>query len=366
MRFSPRTERAPGLGPTLGVLAIACLLPLRASAQCAACANPNFSSGSNDLGRMMQAGRDDHTPRLRVGLVAGTAQSPDVFVDSRRVDNTEDRTSATKSVTLLAEFETGTGAGLGLVVPWGHIVSRGNGQRFVDSGVSDLELRARQDMGELVGVHGDAWPRLILALGGVAPTGSYSRSSNPADAFRSTSQYASLGRGVWWLMGDADVLANLGSGFGILGGVGGRMALGDADDGFAWGFEWRVRAGAVAALFDDRLQIVATIEQQRRARSSEVLGGERVPSISTGGVWLDLVPAVQVRVIPGVSIDIGGRVPLWRRVEGLQNVESWSVFAGLSWELRLGRESAPPAAPPARPAPKGAPAGPEAPAGGGT
>jgi len=115
----------------------------------------------------------------------------------------------------------------------------------------------------------------------------------------------------------------------LLAGMATRYGLNDAPDGFAWGREVRARGGAALTL--RRVQVVLAVDQLWREQSTEVLGGARVPSISTGGSWLSLTPAVRVELDKGFALSVGARVPLRRDVEGLQNVEELNGFAVVSW-----------------------------------
>ena len=67
-----------------------------------------------------------------------------------------------------------------------------------DQGLGDLELRARGELGALLSHAG--WPRVLLHVGGVAPSGHFIVKGSGE-----TSRYVSVGRGVWWTLAGVDV-----------------------------------------------------------------------------------------------------------------------------------------------------------------
>lgn len=308
-----------------------CLAPLDALGQCAACSNPNFGGGASDLG-LAKPGRPLASElRLRTGLTYALVDAPRVFVGTAEVANSERRTSTAQSLVLSTDAQHRRGTGVGVLLPFATVRGSVNARTQRDTGLGDVEWRLRQDLAPLLDL--PRW-RLALAAGTVAPTGTYTRSST--DAVRQSNQYASLGRGTWWLLADGEAAGRLGKQFMLLAGVQTRWPLGDAPDGFRWGREVRARAGGAIDVLDERLQLTLTGEWLERAQGSEVFGSDRVPAISTGGAWWSVVPAVRVQVARALAASAGARVPVYRDVKGLQNVDDVNVFATLAWDLDFG------------------------------
>lgn len=310
-----------------GALLLGLLLAPAAWAQCAACSNPSFQAADDPAALLT-----DKLPgwTMRAGLTYAYVLAPDVQVGPDPVANVEGRQTRLQALTLQAEGTAPTGTALGLSLPWGWLESRGNGRVFDDQGAGDLDLRVRQNVSQLTGVP-RGLPVVRLGVGVVAPTGSYSRSSDPGAAGRSSSQYASLGRGTWWGQAEADLLQRLPLQIAILAGVHLRQALADAPDGFRWGREVRARLGGAWEAWPEHVRLTLNLERLSRDPSSEVLGGERVDSISTGGTWWVLAPAVTALLPRGLEWTAGVRLPLAQNVRGLQNVETVHVYAALAW-----------------------------------
>lgn len=300
------------------------LVPGPAWSQCAACSNPNLGGGGAELARTL--GDGERKTQVRSGLSWAYVDSPDVFVGTQRVDNAEKRSASVQSLLLSVDAEHRTGFGLSGVLPAGTVVSRVNGKEYRDTGLSDLELRARQDV---LAPWGPSRLRLLPALGVAMPTGTYTRSSS--NQAKTTNQYASLGRGAWWFLADVDASLRLPRAVTLLGGVSVRTALDDAPDGFRWGREVRARLGGAWDL--GPVQVAVALDQLWREQSTEVFAAQRIPSISTGGSWLGLTPAVRLKLGETWALSAGSRIPLRRDVQGLQNVETWNGFVNVSWTM---------------------------------
>jgi hypothetical protein len=298
-----------------------CLWSSAAWGQCAACSNPNLGGGGADLALALDRG--EATTRIRSGLSWAYVSSPDVFAGTQRVDNAERRSSTVNSFLLSVDAEHRSGFGLSTLLPAGTVVSRVNGREYRDTGMSDLELRTRQDVWALFG---PSRLRLVPALGLAMPTGTYTRSRNLANT---TNQYASLGRGAWWLLADLDATVRLPASFTLLTGLSLRSVLDAAPDGFQWGREVRARLGGAYDL--GRVQVALALDQLWREQSTELFAGQRIDSISTGGSWLGLTAAVRVNLGKAWALSVGTRIPLRRDVRGLQNVEGLNGFVTLAW-----------------------------------
>ncbi len=96
-------------------------------------------------------------------------------------------------------------------------------------------------------------------------------------------------------------------------------------------------AGATLGPLVERVSFSLGLETQWRAQSSEIdpFTNERVSSSNTGGTWLTLTPAGQVRVIDGLGIFAALRVPLVQWAGGLQFVPGPGVFVGLGGSLEV-------------------------------
>ncbi len=232
--------------------------------------------------------------------------------------------------TVSAGFGRGLGPGLELQLPMG-IIGRSdlvNGAQR-DVGLGDLELRGRFT----------AAPnpiRLTASAGLALPTGAYAAKSG-ALALQENARYLTLGRGTTWFLGDLDARVTLPQRFGAFASSTVRLALADAHDGFRWGPEARVTAGATLGPLVERISFSLGLETQWRAQSSEIdpFTNARVSSANTGGTWLTLTPAGQVRVIDGLGIFAALRVPLAQWASGLQFIPGPGVFVGIGGSLEV-------------------------------
>lgn len=323
--------------------------------QCATCGNPAFSTGDNDLARTFAAETSSGT-RFRAGLIYSAWRYTDIYTGTRRLSDAEKRSQVFTSdwdlqiqvATLLAGVQLSSGTEFGLVLPFGiasatRLPEQGEGTSkdafgmplvtSHDTGLSDLELRARQSLhGAVSGL--PSWlPQLWLSVGAVAPTGTFLL-QNPADA--ATDQYASLGRGTWWALAELDLVGRLGERFGWLAGLSARLPLNEVEAGehlFRWGNEVRATAGLSGVILTDLLHGSLAVEWQWRASGEERIFADAPIEdfINGGGDWLTLQPALQLQMLETLSLQLSARIPLWRDVNGNQPVPGIGVVAGINW-----------------------------------
>ncbi len=347
------------LGLIAGSLCAAALMPSAALAQCAVCGNPAFAAADSDLGRQFDEG-GAAPARLQLGVsyssqfysdlyagrtkISGNAKIPYVFSADWALD--------IHLATLTAVASAASGTELGLSLPLGLAVATRapdtgpgtardrNGGPLTstrDLGISDLELRLRQRIAPLLPASTRGWPQLSVSTGLVAPTGSFLiKGAQPSGS----EQYTSLGRGVWWLLAEADLSGRLGQlagrnwGWTVASAL--RKAVTDIEkDGylFRWGTEVRTSAAIVSELWPDLLLASLGAEWQWRGTGQERVFADTAlePFANGGGDWLTLQPAVQVKAGAGFSLSVALRVPAWRQVGGVQPVPDLGGTVGLQW-----------------------------------
>lgn len=233
--------------------------------------------------------------------------------------------------TLQLQAAAPTGSAFDLQLPFGTLSKRTLGQHRTDTGIGDLELRLRQAA--------DRWlraPRLGLAIGAALPTGPYVAKSGAANLAPEAS-YLTLGRGVPWWIAEADAWLAVHPRASAFGQVSARGPLARASDGFAWGPEVRVSAGARAVAITARLALVVASDLQWRGSASEPdpFAGGRLETANAGGWLWTLSPAAVVELGGGLSVSAGARIPLWSDVAGNQLVPGTGGFAALAYAHRL-------------------------------
>ena len=314
--------------------------------------------GDTDLSRQFEADSDRY--RLRAGLVYGHSVSDRFFAGSDEVANDHAFRLDLDLFTLTAGCELPTGTGLGLALPMGRIRRRDdiNRDHFIrnsketgatpeqtqDTGLGDLEVRLRQDLGGII-AFAKAWPRVLVSLGAALPTGPYIEKSNivtTGDGYVAPDQYASLGRGVAWLLADVEILGALGERWGWYASLWTRTALNQATNGFAWGPERRTSLGVSFRAVPGLLTLALNGDWQWRDTSTELLYDPaverkvRTDFISGGGDWYDLVPTIRADWTEYVSSTLTARIPIHRDVHGLQGVQNVGLFLGVQWSFSSG------------------------------
>ena len=328
-----------------------------------------------DLDPSVNSAAHDKRARVRAGLVYSDARSSRWQAGTEPADaSPNEYFLKVKLLSLSAGVDLPSGTSFNLVQTFGivdsvHFNPLYNGEKNADgsdkfpliiypsdSGKADLEFRARQDVGRLLDLDAK-WPRVIVALGTVAPTGGYVPKSStvclnetpPPDP----GLYATLGRGVWWLLADVDVFGEIGGGFSWNAGFWTRTPLHEAapPSVFAWGNETRTTAGLAWRWRPARLTISAGVDWQWRGQATELICDPntnkrvRTENISSGGDWYDLVPTVRWEALEGLTLMAGLREPLHIDVKGTQGVMDRTFFGGLQYALPLGDEPAAPLRP---------------------
>jgi thiol-disulfide isomerase/thioredoxin len=325
-----------------------------ATAQCTSCGNPAFVSGSSDLTR--QLGGAQRGFGLRSTLAWGLTTSDRYFEGREDVGSLDNFKADLHIWTLAVAVEAPSGTSAEVVLPLGWLESERNfAGRAVDRGLGDLELRLRQDVLRPLRLGASA-PRLVASLGVAAPTGVYVEREGLDDidpfvnrsrgwdggagwedidittsAGGDSTRFLSIGRGVWWLLGDLELLGRAGTLVGYYAGVQTRLPLGHAPDGFGWGGEVRGSAGGMLTLLPDLLHLGLTGEWLWRGKATEVLYGERVAFANGGGTFGYLTPSLQGELGRFATLGVSLRLPVWRDVVGTQVVDNaglWVIVGG--------------------------------------
>ena len=303
------------------------------------------------MGRAFEAGAGVQPLRVRAGLVYGYSDSTKLYSGKTDVTNGVGYRLNLQLVSLIASADHERGTGLGIVLPYGFItrVDRTGAPERSDHGVGDLELRLRQDVTALLQPASRLWPHLVLSIGSVAPTGPYVAKQNvwtgqgPAPVIDT---YTSLGRGVWWLLADAELFGAVGEHLGYYAAVWNRIALNEAVNGFDWGPERRISLAASYRIWPKHLSAAFGVDWQWRAHSTEIVWDSvlekdvRKDFISGGGDWIDLVPSVRGEFTDNLSSTLTVRAPIYRNVHGTQGVQNTGVFLGLQYAFGLGAKPA--------------------------
>jgi thioredoxin 1 len=258
-------------------------------------------------------------------LAAGLLPFPTRTANNKPIVN-ETRARLDVFLSILSAQISKSGASLDVQLPFGALTRFDTvNQTRTDLGFGDLEVRGRygHSLFDFLRIQG--------ALGLALPTGLYAAKSGIA-AVVENAGYLTLGRGVTWAIGELEVKYAAPKYFAAGLGISGRLALANTADGFHWGEEVRPYLQVSAGRFFERLSFSAQLEMQLRAKSTEfdVFIEERAPSVSTGGLWLTAVPAVQVGLTKNFTVFGSVRIPLFQSLEGLQYVAGVGGFVGLA------------------------------------
>lgn len=309
--------------------------------------------GDTDIGRQLDAGLAQSGVRVRAALIAGYQRGNETYSGSDRVAPQGGVYDLQVGLlTLVAGADLWTGTGAGLVLPMGRIYRQDSERTADDMSLGDLEFRIRQDIQTLAGWTGKYAPRLTLSTGMVAPTGPYIGKATAvlngdAQPTSTDTRYSSLGRGVWWLLGDIDLMGRISDDFSWFVSIWTRWPVSEATNGFIWGNEERTSIGSAWRILPDRLAVSLSIDWQRRDKASEVVPNVltqtyvRSEFLNGGGDWLDLSPSLRVQINPQWAVLALVHQPLYRNVVGVQGVLGTGFFLGVTWQELLGANPKP-------------------------
>ncbi len=311
--------------------------------------------GDNDFARQFDGGGPRQTWNLRLSAIYGYSPSTQWFSgDSPRPADSPFYRTDLHLMTLVANADHRSGAGLGLTMPYGAIFRRDrdpNGPldsklETYDVGPGDLEMRLRQDLTALSGTLPRGLPRLVVSAGVVAPTGPYipKQTSIGGDqvAIDAPTRYASLGRGVWWLLADIELFGALPADLAWYAALYTRTPLQEAINGFDWGPERRTGVGLSWRFWPKYLSASLGIDWQWRGLATELVYSPlkeqvvRTDFISGGGHWVELAPTLRAELPAGLAATATLRLPLYRDVRGTQGVQDYGVFVGVQYSLGVG------------------------------
>ncbi len=291
--------------------------------------------------------------RLRAGLTYGYVTGDKTYSLDQLVPYSEALAFKLniQLLTLIAGLDLPGGRGVSMVFPTARIYSiSAVGGEHTDLSRGDLELRLRQDLTSLLSIGGARTPRVVFSVGAVLPTGHYvgkpvvvtGAAGTAIQAVDTT--YSSLGRGVFWLLGDLESFGRITDDLGYYGGLWTRFPIGEASNQFIWGAEQRISMGFTYRVVPKLLSAALMVDVQRRQLASEVLGDKpRSEFLNGGGLWVDLSPSLRFEVNPSLSLTASVRQPLFRNVVGLQGVMNTGFFLGVQYGqvLSSGRPTAP-------------------------
>ncbi|MBM4344455.1 MAG: thioredoxin family protein [Deltaproteobacteria bacterium] len=292
------------------------------------------------MSRLLDGSQVQTQTRVRAGLSYAYAYGDQPYNGATPEANPEQFKIRLQLAMLMAGIDLPGGFGAGLVVPSGRLRSSklfgGELKATDDMGVGDVELRLRQDMNRLFDVQGRYLPRLVLSLGSGAPTGRYVSkrdlaSGQPLDA------NLSLGRGVFWLLADAELFGPIVDRLGYYASWRTRTPVNNASDGFSWANEWQLSAGLTGQIVPRVLSMSASIDYLDRGMPTEIdYFGDRVDSVSIGGSYLDATVSARVQPLDNLAFDLTFKKQLRREVLGIQTPPAYWVFAGVSWNALFG------------------------------
>jgi len=222
-----------------------------------------------------------------------------------------------------------SGLGVDAVVPFGALISREGDERRNEVAFGDVEVKPRATtlIGRSVRVGGGA--------GAAFPTGGYTVRSG-AGALGEASRALTIGRGVYWLLAEADVRWQAASAWtlGLASQV--RAPLGEARDRFRWGPEGRV-SSEVEWRPVRQLGVAVGGEIQRRTNGSIVdpFLGTRVATDNVAATIVSVVPSVRTQLGSFVQAALHARIPVAQNLDGLQFEQGLGLFASVGVTLPI-------------------------------
>lgn len=100
------------------------------------------------------------------------------------------------------------------------------------------------------------------------------------------------------------------------------------DDKYKFGNEWVVNTGITDNLFSN-LSYVGMISY--RSTSSDQRNGQNLPN--TGGKWVSIEPALRYQFTNSLSAKIGGKIPVYQHLNGIQPTTSYTVSFSLFYNF---------------------------------
>lgn len=101
-----------------------------------------------------------------------------------------------------------------------------------------------------------------------------------------------------------------------------------SSDNYKFGNEWVVNIGLTDTIWPG-FSYVGVVNY--RSTSSDRRNGEALPN--TGGKWISLEPSLQYRIIPGLSIKITGKLPVYQHLNGIQPTTGYTASVSLFYNF---------------------------------
>lgn len=291
------------------------------------------------MSRALDGGKLAPQTRVRAGLAYAYAYGDQPYGGKTAVENFENFKIRLQLVLFSAGIDFANGLGAALSLPTGRLRTSSDIKFTDDTGIGDVELRVRQDVFRLLSLSGRYLPRVSVSAGIGAPSGPYvsKLQISALQPGQKLDKNLSLGRGVWWLLGDLDVFGPIAERLGYYLALKSRTPVTQADDGFAWGKEIQASFGMSGQIVPKLLSVSVSADYLWREMPTELdWQGKRVDSASVGGKYLDTTLSLRGQVSDNIAVDVSGRKPMWRDVAGLQTPPTYWLFVGLNWNMQLG------------------------------
>lgn len=308
-------------GVALATLALGWIGASPARAQCTTCSPLSLPSAS-------LVGADLEAARRADWAIAGQASSGWVAFPRQVVNGSPLQTFRPARFDLLlstlqASALHRSGLGVDAVVPFGALLSREGEERREEFALGDVEVKPRATtlLGRSV--------RIAGAAGAALPTGGYTVRSG-AGALGEASRALTIGRGVYWMVAEADVRWQAAAEWTLGLAAQARAPLGEARDKFRWGPEGRVSSEVEWRPLRP-LGIALGGEVQRRTNGSIVdpFLGTRVPTDNVAATIVSVVPSVRTQLGSSVQAALHARIPVVQELDGLQFEQGLGIFASV-------------------------------------
>ena len=104
-----------------------------------------------------------------------------------------------------------------------------------------------------------------------------------------------------------------------------------SDRTYQFGDEWTSKLGASIQVFE---RFKPNLRIKYRLRTRDTVEGSNIPN--TGGQWLNVIPGVNVSLLPSLSMRVAAELPLYRNLNGtLQSSTNYALSTALFYSFNL-------------------------------